>query len=397
MCVRVPLSDRTLAMGDTPRTPAILPVAGHIGEFELIARLTAGLNTRPDVVLGAGDDAALLALDPASPWLLAATVDAQVEGQHFIRGIATPEEIGHKALAVNLSDLAAMGAEPLWALVSLILPPDADPAELERSYGGMRALAEAYGVAIVGGNIAALDRGKDRGDEARAQKDRGTEVPAHGEGRAAGGPLIMDVIALGRVARGRAVTRGGGRRGDALLVTGTLGAAAAGLLALVKEPQALNTKDAARLAPDVLRAARLALVAPVPRVAEGQALGETGEVHAMLDVSDGLAADLAHLCAASDCGALLDATEIPVAPVARAVATAYGRDALDLALYGGEDYELIFAAAPEAVGVVRAAVARVGGEARVIGELTAPGEGLRIRWPDGVIGPLEPRGWDHLR
>lgn len=378
------------------------PDGGRVGEFELIARLTAGLATRPDVVVGVGDDTALLALDSASPWLLAATVDAQVEGRHFVRGIATPEEIGHKALAVNLSDLAAMGAEPLWALVSLVLPPGADPAELERVYAGMRALAERYDVAIVGGNVAALDGVGAHGMRPYASAT-GSPMesvaarpvsPSHsGEVSPLAAPLVLDVTALGRVARGRATLRSGGQPGDALLVTGQLGAAAAGLLALVTGQR---PESAVWLAPEMLSEARTALVAPVPRVAEGQALAETGDVHAMLDVSDGLAADLAHLCAASDCGALLDATAIPIAPAARAVAAAYGRDALDLALFGGEDYELLFAVAPAAVVVVRDAVARVGGEAHVIGELTPPADGLRIRGPDGTGGPLEPRGWNHL-
>ena len=379
-------------MGDRQQQPANQPPdASRVGEFELIARLTAGLSTRPDVVLGAGDDTALLALDPESPWLLAATVDAQVEGRHFVRDIATPEEIGHKALAVNLSDLAAMGAEPLWALVSLILPPGSDAAELEGVYAGMRALAERYGVAIVGGNIAAL--GSDRAHGMRPYITASDSSSVVVRPVSPAGPLILDVTALGRVARGQAILRSGGRPGDALLVTGSLGAAAAGLLALVT---GRRPESAARLAPEMLSVARVALVAPTPRVAEGRALAETGDVHAMLDVSDGLAADLAHLCAASDCSALLDATAIPVALAARAVAAAYGRNALELALDGGEDYELLFATSPEAVGVVRDAVARVGGEAHVIGELTPPAAGLRIRWDDGTVVPLEPRGWNHL-
>ncbi|MFI5274425.1 MAG: thiamine-phosphate kinase [Ktedonobacterales bacterium] len=336
--------------------------ARPIGEFELIARLTAGLPARPDVALGPGDDAALLALDPDSPWLLAATVDAQVEGRHFVRGVATPEDVGHKALAVNLSDLAAIGAEPLWALVSLVLPPSYDAAEIERIYAGMRALAERYGVAIAGGNVAA-----------------------------AAGPLVVDVTALGRVRRGAAVTRAGGHPGDALLVTGTLGAAAAGLLALVLAPQQ------AELAPDVLSFVRAALVAPQPRVAEGRALAAMGGVGAMLDVSDGLAADLRHLCAASGVGALLDAAAIPIAPAARVVAEAYGRDALELALSGGEDYELLCAVRAEQVPAALDAVARAGGMARLIGELTDTSGELRMRGADGISVPLDLRGWDHLR
>jgi len=333
------------------------------GEFELIARLTAGLEARPDVALGAGDDAALLRL--GSEWLLAATVDAQVEGIHFVRGVATPKDIGHKALAVNLSDLAAMGAEPLWALVSLLLPADVSAAYLERVYGGMRALARDYGVAIVGGNIAATS-----------------------------GPLTLDVTALGRVERGVAVTRAGGRVGDMLLAVGTLGAAASGLLALVGDS---DPAKQAQLAPDMLDNVRTALVAPTPLVATGRALALTGGIGAMLDVSDGLAADLAHLCAASGTGAVLDVAHIPVARAAAAVARAYGRDPLALALYGGEDYALLCAVRPAGLAAALEAARAGGDEAQVIGELTAPAEGLRLRQPDGRLEPLEPRGWDHLR
>lgn len=334
------------------------------GEFELIAQLTDGLETRADVILGAGDDAALLALG-GDDWLLVATVDAQVEGIHFLRHIAAPEDIGHKALAVNLSDLAAMGAEPLWALVSLLLPPGhVTTDELERIYGGMRALARAYGMAIVGGNIAATS-----------------------------GPLILDVTALGRVRRGHEATRAGGQPGDVLLVVGTLGAAAAGLLALVKEPD--QTKQA-QLAPDMLTQVRAAMVAPVPRVAAGRALAATGALGAMLDVSDGLAADLAHLCEASGTGAVLDAARIPVSPAAAAVARAYGRHPLALALHGGEDYALLCAVRPERVASALEAVRGAGSEAHIVGELTAAAEGLRLRRPDGRLEPLEPGGWDHL-
>src|SRR5690349_20474075 len=154
-----------------------------LGEFGLSARLTRGLPGRADVVLPAGDDAALLELGDGEDRLLVATCDARVEGRHGIRGVATPEEIGWKALAVTLSDIAAMGAEPLWALVSRLLPPKESVAELDGVYAGMRALAGHYGVAVVGGNIA------------------GTS-----------GPLTIDMTLLGRVARAHALTRAEIRR-----------------------------------------------------------------------------------------------------------------------------------------------------------------------------------------
>jgi thiamine-monophosphate kinase len=335
----------------------------ELGEFALIARLTAGLPARADVALGVGDDAALLNLsDFAADSLLVATCDAQVERQHFTFGVATPEEIGHKALAVNLSDLAAMGAEPLWTLVSLLLPRALDVATLDGVYAGLRSLAARYSVALVGGNIAATD-----------------------------GPLAIDVTALGRVPRDQALIRASASPGDLVLVTGTLGAAAAGVL--------LQGGDARldAVAGEVKAHARAAQVSPQPRVAEGRALAASGVVMAMLDVSDGLAADLGHLCAASNVGAELNADAIPVDPAAEAVAAALGRDALQLALEGGEDYELLFTVAPDRLEQALAAVVEAGGVTRVIGRLTEPGSGLRIRFADGRIEHLVARGWDHLR
>lgn len=337
-----------------------------LGEFGLIARLTRGLPGRADVVLPAGDDAALLDLGGGADALLAATCDAQVEGRHFMRGVATPEEIGWKALAVNLSDIAAMGAEPLWALVSLLLPAEESVAELDGVYAGMRALALRYGVAIVGGNIA------------------GTS-----------GPLTIDITLLGRVARARALRRAGGRPGDALLVTGALGAAAAGVLLAT----GATSNGAARvgIAADLAERAHDAMAAPEPRVAEGRALAASGVVTAMLDVSDGFAADLGHLCTASGVGALVEEAELPIAPAAAAVAPIYGRAPRDLALYGGEDYELLLSVRPEGVHAAVEAVRSVGGTARVVGRLTADVGRIESEAPSGERRRIEPRGWDHLR
>lgn len=329
-------------------------------EFELIDRLTSHLTPRPDVELGVGDDAALLAPSPGK--LLVATCDAQVEGRHFVRGIATAEDIGHKALAVNLSDIAAMGARPRWALVSLLLPPELDVPILDGIYAGLRLLADAHGVAIVGGNVSSTS-----------------------------GPLVIDVTLLGTVTRDKALRRDGGRPGDVVLVTGSLGAAAAGLLALVAAPRQ------ASLPPDVLEHARQALVAPQPRAREGLALGQSGLVTAMLDISDGLASDLGHICERSGVGALLDAASVPIDAAAGIIANAYGREPLALALAGGEDYELLFTVSPEHIQAAIAAVEEVGGTAQVIGRLTTPGTGIQLQRSDGTIQNLEPEGWDHLR
>ncbi len=338
-----------------------------LGEFPLIARLTNGLETRADVALGVGDDAA--ALDLGNGQLLLATCDAQVEGMHFLPSIATPEEIGHKALAVNLSDIAAMGGEPCWALVSLLAPPTLEVAVLDGIYTGMRALARHFDVALVGGNVAATP-----------------------------GPLTLDITLLGRTTRARLLTRGGARPGDRLLVTGRLGAAVMALLTYTGAPpvgdESTETDEAVR---EALSQARQAMVTPEPRVLEGRALAATGVVTAMLDISDGLAGDLGHLCERSGVGAIVDLAALPVDAATRTLAEARGDDPLRIALSGGDDYELLFTVRPDGVAQALDAARTAGGVASVIGEMTAPEQGLRLREPDGALHPLEPRGWDHLR
>ena len=330
-----------------------------LGEFGLIARLTSNLETRPDVALGIGDDAALL--DPGPDMLVAATIDALVAGRHFLMDVSTPEEIGRKALAVNLSDLAAMGAEPCWALISLVLPASLEVGVLDGIYAGLRSMAHRYGVALVGGNVSATD-----------------------------GPLTIDVVALGRCPRGMQVTRSGGRVGDVLLVTGSLGAGVAGLL-VAREPERADG-----LARSLLQEARGTMVSPTPRVEAGRALAAGRLATAMIDLSDGLTSDLSHLCERSGVGAELDASLIPVNPAAAAIAVRYEREPLMLALNGGDDYELLCAVAPEHRDEALATLRAAGCAPAVIGRLTAPETGMALRHADGSLEPLAAHGWDHL-
>jgi thiamine-monophosphate kinase len=225
----------------------------------------------------------------------------------------------------------------------------------------MRALAARYQVAIVGGNVSSTT-----------------------------GPLTLDITALGRVSRDRMLTRAGARPGDRLLVTGSLGAGLAGL-------RAFTTIGAPALPSGDLARVRARMVAPEPRVREGMALAASGAVTAMLDLSDGLAGDLGHLCERSQVGALVDVAALPVDGATRAVALALGEDPVALALYGGDDYELLFTSRPEDVERALAALAAVGATATVLGEITAFDEGMRARGLDGLIRPLVARGWDHLR
>lgn len=314
-----------------------------LGEFELIARYFSRASRRGDVLLGVGDDAALLEVPPGRE--LVAAVDTLVEGRHFLPD-APADSVGHQALAVNLSDLAAMGAEPAWALLSLSLPR-ADEAWLEGFAAGLYALADAHHVAVVGGDTVR-------------------------------GPRVVTVTALGFVEHGQALRRDGARVGDLVYVSGWPGEAAAGLELL----QGGGTADPG----DVLvRRCRYG----TPRLALGRAL--RGLASAAMDVSDGLLGDLGKLCSASGVGACLDLERLPVSrELARRHAPG---DCERLVLAGGDDYELLFtlpesgSAAAESVLAPHCAVHRIG---RI-----EVGQGVRCL-RDGRAVPVEAGSYDHF-
>jgi thiamine-monophosphate kinase len=271
-----------------------------LGEFELIRRYFTDCGaTRADVPLGIGDDGALLAPPPGEA--LVAVVDTLVEGTHFLPG-APPVSVGHRALAVNLSDIAAMGARPAWATLALTLPA-AEPQWLTEFARGFGALARRHGVALVGGDTTR-------------------------------GPLSVTVQVLGFVPPAAALRRDGGRPGDLLCVTGTPGDAACGL-ELERAGGAPASPAQARL----LERFRL----PPPRVAAGLRL--RGRASACIDISDGLLGDAAKLCEASRCGAEIDIARLPLSAALRA--SCDGLQARRYALTGGDDYELLFALPPE--------------------------------------------------
>lgn len=322
-------------------------------EFRLIDRIRERTaQSREDVRLGIGDDAALLA--PPLGQELAIAIDTLVEGVHFPRGTA-PADIGWKALAVNLSDLAAMGASPAWALLALTLPgTDAESvnAFVDGLADGFAQLARPYRLALVGGDTTR-------------------------------GPLALSVAVHGFVPPGQALTRAGARVGDVVLATGTLGDAAAGLHLL---QHAHGDAGAQR---DALIAR---LNRPTPRVAAGMAL--RGRASACIDVSDGLLADLGHICAASGVGAELDVGSLPRSPALLALFDEAA--ARDFALSGGDDYELCFTVPAARLAEVQADLARLGCGATRIGRIVE-GDGVRARGTDGTW--LEPvrLGWDHFR
>ena len=332
-------------------------------EFELIAHLTRGLPTRPDVALGVGDDCAILDLN--SETLLLATSDSQVEGIHFTRQFSSPEHIGRKALAVNLSDIAAMGGEPRYALVSLILPADLSRAYIDSLYTGIRHEATHYATTIVGGNIAS-------------------------SGKAAS--LIIDITLLGTIERGRAIMRSGAHSGDTLMVTGSLGDSAAGLYTLL-HPSARYPHNAQEMLRTVHRT-------PQPRIRIGRILSQLGPaiITAMLDVSDGLSGDLAHLCARSNVGARVELAHLPLSPSIRAVAASIGYDPISWALHGGEDYELLFTVSSGHEQQVSEAVhAATGVSVTRIGTMRPSDAGMKVVYSDGREDVLVVQSWNHLK
>lgn len=273
-----------------------------IGEHALISRITARLATPSWVLVGPGDDAAVIR--PERGALDVLTTDAQVEGVHFDRRFVPPHAIGHRALAVNLSDLAAMGAEPRAALLSFVLPDQLEVAVVDGIVDGLIGLAARHRVAIVGGNI--------------------TRSP---------GPLMIDVTAIGSVRPRRVLTRAGARPGDEVYVTGAIGGAVVGLRSLQEQAGAaelqvgLNEEKYLR---------------PEPRVRAGLLLGRNRAATSCIDLSDGLADGLQQIAAASGVGMTVDEAEIPLADGVAEFHRTRGDDPVCAAMAGGDDYELLF-------------------------------------------------------
>ncbi len=327
-----------------------------MGEFELLAKLRERLPAAGSrVVLGSGDDAAITVPGGAT----ATSVDALVEGVHFRRGEAELAQIGHKALATALSDLAAMGAEAGEAYVVLGAPPDLDEAQCLELVDGMLALATRTGTTLAGGDV--------------------TRAPV----------LTLAVTVVGHAASAeQLVSRGGARPGDRLALTGELGAAAAGL-ALLEDPSLATS-----LPPQTAERLRRRQLEPQPRLAAGRALAAHG-ARAMIDLSDGLGGDAGHLAAAGGVALRIEAAALPLAEGVAALAAAAGDDPLQLAASGGEDYELLAALPPERFDAAAAAVAELeGARLTQVGEVLA-GEGVEIRLPGGA--PLRTSGFDQLR
>ena len=313
-----------------------------LGERALIARITSRLVTPPWVAVGPGDDAAVI--EPARGTLDVLTTDALVDGIHFDLRFTPPDAVGYRALAVNLSDLAAMGAEPRAALLSLLLPDDLDVAVLDGIVDGLLALAARYRVALVGGNITRTT-----------------------------GPLTIDVTAMGSVRPRRVLTRSGARPGDEVYLTGTIGAAAAGLAALKagQSPIADQTVCVERY------------LRPEPRVRAGVLLGRNRAATSCIDLSDGLADAVRQIADAASVGVAVEAARVPFVGELHAAMTA------------GDDYELLFTSRPSQLGRLRGVRRQTGDLPITLIGVVTKGRDVLLRDNQGTREM--PTGYEHFR
>ena len=328
-----------------------------MAEFDLIRRLRDAIGAPGHgTLVGPGDDAAVYE-SPDQLELL--TCDAFVEGIHFRRDFATLKEIGAKCMVANISDVAAMGGFPRRAVVSVCVPPGASDEDVLELYRGMLQACSRYGAELVGGDTVG-----------------------------SGSDLMVSIALTGTVDRGRVVRRAGAVVGDAVVVTGTLGASEAGLRAMIEDlPREGAVAEAVRRhnAPDA-------------RVAEAQAVLEVATPHAMIDVSDGLSSDVWHIAEESGVGIRLEADGIPLAPCVPDVARKLEADPLDLGLESGEEFELVIALPEAEVERTSEHVEAVTGtKVTRIGRVVDESEGCSIEYGKGALRPLKRSGYEHLK
>lgn len=336
-----------------------------MNEFEFIDHVRAQTEARgpgPELLQGIGDDAAVIKQLSGRDTVISA--DLLVEDVDFLRDATHPGLLGHRALAVSLSDIAAMGARPRWALVSIAIPQDTWTTDfVAELYKGLLTLADIYGVGLIGGDVS------------RAPEK-----------------IFIDSIVIGECADGQAVLRSGAQPGDHLFVTGSLGGSAAGLRLIERGARVsgdkLEESDVRPVQELLMRHLR-----PDPRVGWGLVLGEEQLASAMIDLSDGLSSDLHHLCRESRVGAIIESGKLPIDV---RVAALCGRRALDplmLALHGGEDFELLFAVPPQKVSKLPSKVD--GASLTEIGKIKPESEGIRVS-EGSRVWDLNPEGWRHF-
>jgi thiamine-monophosphate kinase len=306
------------------------------GEFALIKRLTKKPLNK-DIIKGIGDDAAVI---KKGYNYLVFTTDALVESDHFSFKYFTPLQVGMKAVEINVSDIGAMGAEPEYFLVSLVLPEKTDAEIIENIYKGMRSAGKKYGIEIIGGNIT------------------------HGN------QLVIDICMIGEAKKENLKFRSSAKPGDLIMVSGDLGSSSAGLNLFLNNVEGFEGVKKKYLEPE----AKFYKVKPFLKY-----------INAMIDVSDGLASEVKRICEQSGTGAVIYGDSIPVKPETEKAAKACGKKAIDLALYGGEDFELVYTVSKENLGQVKG---------YKVGEITGE-KGLRMLI-DGKEEIIKKHGWDHF-
>ncbi len=329
----------------------------ELGEFGLIDRIRQAVTTGPDRVLtGIGDDTAVIEMP--GPMVLLVGTDAMIEGRHFRLDWMSPHDIGTRAAAACMSDIAAMGGRIIAIFASICFPDDWTVQQADGLISGINSLAAKFDISLAGGDTSATDNG-----------------------------LFIDIIALGEVEREGVWRRDRARAGDRVFVTNTLGDPAAALALL-----AHSGPEAAKDYPGLFEA----LLSPTPRLREVTGLAATGAVNSCIDISDGLVQDVGHIADASDLGIEMHASQLPISDELQACARELDRDALIWAASGGEDFELLFTADPDAAGNILGTTETTGTPITEIGRVTEDG-GVRVIDDSGSNIDIPTGGWEHFR
>ncbi len=334
-------------------------IASQIGEFGLIERIQKilGKAQNEKIILGIGDDTAVIDIGGGKVQLV--TCDIQIEGQHFHRNFLSPYQLGRRAMAVNLSDIAAMGGTPTFALVSLGVPTDFPVSDFEDLFRGFRDQLDEFDATVIGGNLARSDSG-----------------------------LIIDITMLGESKRDLFLTRSSASPGDRIFVTNFLGMAGAGVAIL----QHFGSEF-----PEKYEKFVTAYRQPLPRIHFGKKLAESGLVTAMLDISDGLAGDLNHICEQSRCGAVVLQEKLPFESDLAELKNISKKTPEEMALFGGEDYELLFTVKQDAeIEKIKNLADQAGVVTHEIGYLTEDKNGFVLQDSTGAKRNINPYGWDHF-
>jgi thiamine-monophosphate kinase len=326
-------------------------LAKEIGEFNLIKRMSTILgNPTRHVIAGIGDDCAVL--NPTTNKFQLVTTDMLVEDVHFRLSTATPFQIGWKSIAENISDIASMGGEPTYAFVSIGFPRNITVEFVDEIYLGMKEITKEYGVDIVGGDTVSSFK------------------------------MIINITLLGEVDVDSYVLRSGARRGDLICVTGDVGGSSAGLEILHRELKIDGTEKH---------------LMPRPRICEGQLLAKSHYVTAMIDISDGVASEIHHICEQSKTGAQIYTKDIPLSPNVLSVADAIGKNPYDFALFGGEDYELLLTCQPDKFQILQGLLREnCLTPLACIGKILDASSSITIEDKDHKVTSLPPKGYDHF-